>query len=177
MPPSPPVVSIVGKSDSGKTTLIVRLIPLLRARGYRIGTIKHSSHDFDVDRPGKDSHRHKTAGADAVMVAGPERIAMVKDVVDPELDDLIAYFNDMDLVLVEGYKRAGNPKIEICRAERSTAPLCLDDPNLVAMVTDLAIDRPDLLVFAPDDVHGLADFIETRFMQKPVAVAGAGKQP
>jgi molybdopterin-guanine dinucleotide biosynthesis protein B len=177
MPLRPPIVAIVGKSNSGKTTLIERLIPSLKARGHRIGTIKHSHHDFDLDRPGKDSHRHKSAGAEAVMMAGPGRIALIKDAADPQPADLVGYFRDMDLVLVEGYKRADNPKIEICRVERSDDPLCLDDPNLVALVTDLAIDRPAVPVFAPDNIQGLADFIEDRFLRRPVVLAGAGKRP
>lgn len=169
---SPPIVSIVGKSNSGKTTLIERLIPALGARGYRIGTIKHSHHDIDLDRPGKDSYRHKSAGAEAVMVAGPGRIALVQDVVDAQLDDLVGYFKDLDLVITEGYKRTSKPKIEICRAARSSAPLCREDPSLVAMVTDLDIEGLTVPAFLPDDIQGLADFIEDRFLSRPAAAAG-----
>jgi molybdopterin-guanine dinucleotide biosynthesis protein B len=173
MPAAPPIVSIVGKSNSGKTTLIERILPVLKARGYRIGTIKHTGHDFDIDHRGKDSHRHKTAGADAVMVAGPGRIALFKDVAAPDLDDLVGYFKDLDLIFTEGYKRAGKPKIEICRAARSTVPLCLADPNLVAMVTDIDIAGITAPVFAPDDIQGLADFIEDRFLRRPAALLSA----
>jgi molybdopterin-guanine dinucleotide biosynthesis protein MobB len=170
----PPIISIVGKSNSGKTTLIERLIPVLGARGYRIGTIKHSHHDIDLDRPGKDSYRHKSAGAEAVMVAGPGRVALVKDVVDAQLDELVDYFQDLDLVITEGYKRTTKPKIEICRAVRSSAPLCREDPSLVAMVTDLNIEDLAVPAFLPDDIQGLADFIERRFLSRSAAAAGGG---
>lgn len=174
MDPSPPIVSIVGKSNSGKTTLIERLIPVLGARGYRIGTIKHSHHDIDLDRPGKDSYRHKEAGAEAVMVAGPNRIALVKDVADAWLDDLVGYFKDLDLIVTEGYKRTTRPKIEVCRAARSGTPLCADDPSLVALVTDLDIEPLPVPVFRLDDIQGLADFIERRFLRRPATAAGGG---
>jgi len=170
----PPIVSIVGKSNSGKTTLIERLIPALSARGYRIGTIKHSHRDIDLDRPGKDSYRHKDAGAEAVMVAGPGRVALVKDVVDAQPDDLVGYFKDMDLIMTEGYKRTANPKIEVCRAVRSSVPLCLEDPSLVAMVTDLNLENLAVPAFLPDDIQGLADFIERRFLSRLAVAAGGG---
>jgi molybdopterin-guanine dinucleotide biosynthesis adapter protein len=170
----PPIVSIVGKSNSGKTTLIERLIPALSARGYRIGTIKHSHHDIDLDRPGKDSYRHKSAGAEAVMVAGPRRIALVKDVADAQIDDLLIYFKGIDLVITEGYKRTTRPKIEVCRAARSETPLCGEDPSLVAMVTDLDLAPLSVPAFLPDDIQGLADFIEHRFLHRPAAAAGGG---
>ena len=101
----PPVISIVGKSESGKTTLIEQLLPELKRRGYRIGVVKHAHHGFDMDRKGKDSYRHKQAGADTVMIASPGRIAMIKDVRGERLDDLIPFFKDMDLLITEGFKR------------------------------------------------------------------------
>ena len=174
MPAPPPIVSIVGKSNSGKTTLIERLIPALKARGYRIATIKHAGHAFDVDRPGKDSHRHKAAGAAAVMVASAGRIALVKDVIEPSLDDLAAYLQDADLIITEGYKRADKPKIEICRRQRSPAPLCLDDPNLVALVTDAAGATGTAPVFGLDDIEALADFLESRFLRR-LALSAASR--
>ena len=101
----PPIISIVGNSDSGKTTLIEKLIPELRHRGYRVGTVKHASHGFDIDRRGKDSWRHHQAGAEIVVVASPEQIAMVKNDPCDSLDCLERYFEGVDLVLAEGFKK------------------------------------------------------------------------
>ncbi|MFC1886651.1 molybdopterin-guanine dinucleotide biosynthesis protein B [Thermodesulfobacteriota bacterium] len=163
----PPIVSIIGKSESGKTTLIEKLIQELKRRGRRIGIIKHASHGFDIDKKGKDSWRHKAAGADTVMVASPGRIAMVKDVPgdcsENELDRLEKYFHDMDLVITEGYKNAKRPKIEVFRPERHKEPVCLNDESLIAIVTDASIetDRP---IFRSNDTINLADMIEKRFL-------------
>ena len=158
-----PIISIVGKSESGKTTLIEKLIPELKKRGYRIGTIKHALHGFQIDREGKDSFRHKAAGADTVIVASPESIAMVQNGSSETLDSVLKYFSDMDIVITEGYKRENKPKIEVFRKEKHREPLCRDDNNLVALVTD---DDMDLNVprFGLEDIKGLADFIEKKFL-------------
>ena len=167
MPNHPPIISIVGKSNSGKTTLIERLVPCLKARGFRVATIKHAGHGFEADHPGKDSHRHKAAGADAVMVASNTRFALIKDAADLSLDDLIFHLGDMDLILTEGYKHADKPKIEVCRAERSHAFMCLDDPQLVALVTDVAVQMEKVPAFGLDEVEALADFIAHRYLRRP----------
>jgi len=120
----PAIVSIVGRSESGKTTLIEKLIPVLTQRGYRIGTIKHTHHAIDIDRSGKDSARHRTAGAETVMLASPGRIAMFKATASEALDGLIRYFDDLDLLITEGYKRENKPKIEVLRAAVGTELLC-----------------------------------------------------
>ena len=158
-----PIISIVGKSESGKTTLIEKLIPELKKRGYRIGTVKHALHGFQIDREGKDSFRHKAAGADTVLVVSPKSIAMVKNGGSRTLDSVSEYFSDMDIVITEGYKRENKPKIEVFRKERHKEPLCRDDNNLVALVTD---DDMDLNVprFGLEDIKGLADFIEKKFL-------------
>lgn len=96
-----PVVVFAGKSDSGKTTLLEKLIAEIKNRGYRIGVIKHTAHGFDMDQPGKDSWRHQKAGADTVLLAAPDSLAMIKKQASASLDDLLAYFEGMDLVLVE----------------------------------------------------------------------------
>lgn len=163
----PPILSIVGASGSGKTTLLEKLIPLLKLRGYRVGTIKHAGHAIDVDQEGKDSFRHKAAGADTVLVASPGRIAMVKDVDPPagcdSLDRLALYLEDMDLILTEGYKREARPKIEIHRTETGKRPLFVGNPDLVAMVTNAEFD-PGVVCFGIDDAAGIVDFIQRRFL-------------
>ena len=162
----PPVISIVGKSESGKTTLIERLIPELKRRGYRIGIVKHAHHGFDMDRKGKDSYRHRQAGADTVMIASPSQIAIIKDVPNECLDDLIPYFSDMDLLITEGFKRDRAPKIEIVRAERHQHPACLEDDTLLAMVSDtpLEVTVPQ---FATTDIQAIAEFIVSRCLPNP----------
>jgi molybdopterin-guanine dinucleotide biosynthesis protein MobB len=159
----PPIVSIVGQSESGKTTLIEKLIPLLTERGYRIGTIKHTHHAVDIDRSGKDSARHRTAGAETVMLASPGRIAMFKATASETLDGLIRYFEDVDLLITEGYKRENKPKIEVLRAAVGSELLCRDDPGLVAVATDADLDV-HVPVFRLDDPAAIAEFIEQRFL-------------
>lgn len=159
----PQVISVVGKSDSGKTTLVTKLIPVLKRRGYKLGIIKHAFHGFDADREGKDSWRHKAAGADTVMVASPGRIAMVKDEAEDSLDDLARYFDDMDIVITEGYKREDKPKIEIFRRGKHTTPLCSKEDNLIAFVTDTDAD-PGVPRFGLEDVEGIVDLIERLYL-------------
>ena len=160
----PPVLSIVGKSESGKTTIIEKIIPALKRRGYRVGIVKHAHHGFEMDRKGKDSYRHRQAGADTVMVASPGQVAMVKTVAGECLDDLVGFFSDMDILISEGFKRDSAPKIEVYRQERHDQPACLADDSLLAMVTDtpLNISVPR---FASDDIDGITDFIENRFLK------------
>ncbi|MDL2275227.1 molybdopterin-guanine dinucleotide biosynthesis protein B [Desulfosarcina sp. OttesenSCG-928-G10] len=159
----PPVVSIVGKSESGKTTLIEKLIPVLKSRGLRIGVVKHAHHGFDLDQKGKDSERHQAAGAEVVMVASPDRIAMVRKMENPRLSDLIPFFGDVDLLISEGFKTDKAPKIEIFRPERHARPACLGDDTLVAMVSDAAID-PGVPLFSTADIQAIANFVIARFL-------------
>jgi molybdopterin-guanine dinucleotide biosynthesis protein B len=159
----PPIVSIVGRSESGKTTLIEKLIPVLRQRGYRIGTIKHTHHAIDIDRSGKDSARHRTAGAETVMLASPGQIAMFKATASEALDGLIRYFDDVDLLITEGYKRENKPKIEVLRAAVGSELLCRHDPVLIAVATDANLDV-HVPVFRLNDPASIADFIEQRFL-------------
>lgn len=161
----PAVLSIVGKSESGKTTLIEKLIPRLKERGYRIGVVKHAHHGFTMDHEGKDSYRHRQAGADTVMIAASGQIALIKDAASEQLDDLIPYFHDVDLLITEGFKRDRAPKIEVFRSTRHRHPACLEDDTLVAMVTDIPFDRP-VPQFAPDDIAAITDCIVTRLLAR-----------
>ncbi|NQT09784.1 MAG: molybdopterin-guanine dinucleotide biosynthesis protein B [Desulfobacteraceae bacterium] len=159
----PPIISIVGKSGSGKTTLIEKIIPELKRRGYKIGTVKHAYHGFDIDQKGKDSWRHKEAGADMVIVASPGKIAMVKDSNCKSLECLEKYFHDMDIIIVEGYKRENKPKIEIFRSSTHKKPLCREDNNLIALVTDSNIDLK-VPKFGLEEIDNLVGFIEKKYL-------------
>ena len=163
-----PILSVVGKSDSGKTTLLEKLIPELTRRGWRVATVKHDSHGFEVDHPGKDSYRHKQAGAHTAVIASPWRLAMIRDVErDLTLDEIRDRFvQDVDLVLSEGYKNDRQPKIEVFRPEQHDEPICKRSDGLVALVSDADIDL-DVPRFGLDDAAGLAGFIETRFLEQP----------
>lgn len=159
----PPIISVVGKSGSGKTTLIEKLIPELKKRGYRIAVIKHAFHQFDIDKEGKDSWRHRAAGADTVIVASQGRIAMVKNHNSEKIDTMKAYFSDTDMVITEGYKRENKPKIEIFRAAAHTEPLCRGNSDLIALVTDTDADL-NVPRFGLEDIEKLADFIEEKYL-------------
>ncbi len=158
----PALVAIVGKSDSGKTTLIERLLPELRKLGLRVGTVKHDAHGFEIDHPGKDSWRHGQAGAEAYAISSPGRLAFVARL-DEELPlGALArrYFDGFDLVLAEGYKRSAAHRIEVFRAAAGHAePLCAAGEAL-ALVTDT--DWPHEQRFTLDDPAGLARFIAVR---------------
>ncbi len=155
-----PVLSIVGRSNSGKTTLMEKLIAALTHRGLRVGAIKHSHHQPDMDTPGKDSWRHKQAGAAASLLVGPEQMLMVQDVGEDLTPRLLAdrYFAGFDLLLVEGYASLPGNKIEVVRAERSTHLRCHPD-ELLAVVTDLSCVHAGLPRFGLDDIEDLCEFI------------------
>ena len=160
-------MSIVGRSNTGKTTLIEKLIPELRRRGYRVATIKHNIHGFDIDHEGKDSWRHKEAGARLTVIASPQRIAVIEDVSkDYELSELRdRYIRDVDIILSEGFKGNPHPKIEVVRSEMKHDPLCSAEDNLVGIVSDEPVDRgvPCLDI---NDVQGIANLIEDRFLKE-----------
>ena len=123
-----PVVSVVGKSGVGKTTALEKVIAELKSRGYRVGTVKHDTHGFDVDKPGKDSWRHARAGSDIVVISGPRKMALIQQLSrEMPLDKIVSLMGEVDLVLTEGYKLGDKPKIEITRRERGTELLCQRD--------------------------------------------------
>jgi molybdopterin-guanine dinucleotide biosynthesis protein MobB len=166
---SVPVVSVVAKSGTGKTTLLEKLIRVLKQRGYRVGAIKHDAHRFDIDREGKDSWRLTQAGADTMVISSPAKLAMVKQHTaenEPGPADIVAaYFGDVDIVLTEGYKKNTFPKIEVHRSERSHSLLCrgdANDPMLMAVASDETLEL-DVPVFNIDDPEGICDLIENRF--------------
>lgn len=161
-----PVVTLIGKSKSGKTTLLEKLIPALRQKGYRVGTVKHHSHPgFEIDQPGKDSWRHAQAGSQHVVIAAPDKIASYRFVeAGLSLDDVLAEFQDVDIVLVEGYQRAGKPAIEIVRAERGLE-LVGSVEQWIAVATDTRLDIA-AIQFDLDDIEGIATMLEGRFLKR-----------
>ncbi len=162
-----PVVSFVGKSGSGKTTLIEKIIPELIRKGWRVATIKHSRHGFDIDREGKDSWRHRKAGARMTVMSSPEQIAVIEN---PERDLYIEelrdrYIHGVDIVLTEGFKGNAYPKIEVFRSVLKREMLCSKEDNLIAVAgdEDMNIDVPCLNI---DDAEGIAQLIIDLFLDK-----------
>ncbi len=152
---------VTGWKNSGKTGLMERLVAEITARGLRVSTVKHAHHRFDVDQPGKDSYRHRQAGAAQVLLASRNRVALMtelRDAEEPSLTDLLAQLAPCDLVLIEGYKRDRHPKIEAHRAATGQPLIAPGDPTIRAVASDAApvLDRP---VFHLDDTRALADFI------------------
>jgi len=160
-----PVVSVVGKSGVGKTTLIEKLISEAKKRGIKVATIKHDAHSFEIDYPGKDSWRHFHAGAEAVVISSQEKVALIERVnQEKKLDELIAMLPPVDLVLTEGYKTDKRPKIEVHRKEVYPEILCREN-ELIAIATDEALPL-NVPQFSLDDAKGLIDAIEDWFLRQ-----------
>ncbi len=165
-------ISFVAWSGTGKTTLIEKVIGELKLRGYRVGAVKYDSHEFDIDKPGKDSFRMTAAGADVMILASAMQFAMVKkhDAL-PAIDEVLGkYFEDMDVILVEGLKKSGLPKIEIHREEMGNSLICRGedyDPHLIAVASNVPLDL-DVPHYDINDVAGIADFIEDNVIRKAV---------
>ena len=155
------IYGIVGWKNAGKTGLMERLVTEITGRGFTVSTVKHAHHTFDVDHPGKDSHRHRVAGASEVLLASRKRVALMQELreaEEPSLQELLARLNPVDLVLVEGYKRDTHLKVEAHRAETGNALIAPEDPTIRAVASDapLELDRP---VFDLNDTAAVADFI------------------
>jgi molybdopterin-guanine dinucleotide biosynthesis protein B len=155
------IIAIAGYSGSGKTTLIEKLIPELVMEGLKVSLIKHAHHEFDVDQPGKDSWRHRHAGASEVMIGSSNRWALMHELrgaPEPSLDDLLKHLSPCDVVIVEGWKFNSIPKVEVHRKLADKPLLFTDDKNVIAIATDepLATELPQ---FGLEDAHGVAQFI------------------
>jgi molybdopterin-guanine dinucleotide biosynthesis protein B len=169
------VLGLVGWSGSGKTTLLTAMLPLLRARGLRVSTIKHAHHGFDIDRPGKDSYRHRAAGAHEVLVASGTRWALLHELdgAEPRLEDLLRRLSPVDLVLVEGFKSGTCAKLEVHRPALGQPPIWPGRADIVAVASDVALpacDRPVLRLDDPGQVVDWATvFLHTSVLTLPTA--------
>lgn len=155
------IYGVTGWKNAGKTGLMERLVTEITGRGITVSTVKHAHHTFDVDHPGKDSHRHRVAGATEVLLASRNRFALMhelRDEEEPTLEDLLAKLLPVDLVLVEGYKRDRHPKVEAFRAETGNDLIAPGDPSIRAVASDtpMELDRP---VFDLNDTTAIANFI------------------
>ncbi|HBS40448.1 MAG TPA: molybdopterin-guanine dinucleotide biosynthesis protein B [Rhodobacteraceae bacterium] len=155
------IYGVTGWKNAGKTGLMERLVAEITSRGFSVSTIKHAHHSFDVDHPGKDSHRHRVAGAQEVLLASKNRIALMQELRDheePELAHLLTRLSPVDLVLIEGYKRDRHPKIEAHRSATGQPLIAPGDDTIRAVASDvpLTLERP---VFDLDDTTALADFV------------------
>ncbi len=162
-----PILSIVGKSDSGKTTLLEKVVRELTDRGYRIGTVKHDAHSFEIDHEGKDSWRHKHSGAKLTVISSASQVALVSDADhDQSLNEIRDKFIwGVDLIISEGYKRETHPKVEVFRSELRRELLCKADENLIAIAGDPSHPPAGIPVFDINDPGPLCDFIEDRFLR------------
>ncbi len=153
---------VTGWKNNGKTTLVERLVTEIAARGITVSTVKHAHHAFDLDQPGKDSWRHREAGAREVMVSGGARWALMHELRgedEPPLADLLARLSRVDLVIIEGYKRDPHRKIEVRRAAAAQSLIAEGDPSIRALATDTPLDAFDRPQFDLDDIASIADFI------------------
>jgi molybdopterin-guanine dinucleotide biosynthesis protein B len=156
------VFGLAGWSGSGKTTLVTKLLPALNRRGLSVSTVKHAHHTFDIDQPGKDSWLHRQGGAQEVLVASEKRWALMHELrgaPEPSLDELLRHLSPVDLVLVEGFKRAPHPKLEIHRPSIGKPLLAPEDAAIIAVASDAPLPGLHLPVFALDNVEAIASFI------------------
>lgn len=155
------IYGVTGWKDAGKTGLMERLVAEITGRGFSVSTIKHAHHAFDIDQPGRDSYRHRKAGANEVLLASGKRVALMQELrgaPEPSLEELLGRLSPVDLVLIEGYKRERHPKIEAFRKEPRNPLIAANDETIraVASDTELTLDRP---VFDLNDTQAIADFV------------------
>lgn len=156
------IFGLVGWSGSGKTTLLVKLLPELIGRGLSVSTMKHTHHNVDIDRPGKDSFEHRRAGASEVLITGAKRWALLhenRDGAEPSMDELLARLSDVDLVLIEGFKAHRHHKLEVFRPAVGKPMLAADDPTIVAVASDTVLGDIGRPVIDLDDINAVADFV------------------
>jgi len=164
------VFGFAGYSGSGKTTLIENVIPVLVDQGLRVSLVKHAHHAFDVDQPGKDSYRHRKAGATEVMLTSAKRWVLMHEVTgqpEPELPQQLRRMSPCDIVLVEGFKKQPMPKLEIHRKAHGAPFLYLEDPHIIGIATDETVDT-DMPQFALDDYQTIAAFVLTNAAQMDI---------
>lgn len=161
-----PVFSIVGKnSNTGKTTVLCNIIQELKKRGYRVATIKHDVHGFEIDHPGKDTWKHGQAGSDIVMISSPEKFAMIEKVQrEYTLDEIVSKIDNVDVIITEGYKRENKPKLEVYRREAAECLLC-EEKELFGLVTDTPFENK-VPQFSFEEVGKLVDYIVELFLVK-----------
>ena len=156
------IIGLAGWSGSGKTTLLTKVIPLIVARGLKVSTVKHAHHSFDTDRPGKDSHTHRMAGATEVLVGSADRWAVVHELrgeAEPTLPALLRKASPVDIVLVEGYKGESHPKLEVYRAANGKPLLHPGDPAIVAVASDTPLSGVRIPVLDLNDIEGITDIL------------------
>lgn len=157
------MIGLAGWSGSGKTTLLAKLIPVLIARGHTVSTVKHAHHDFDIDTPGKDSHTHRLAGAREVLVSSARRWALMHELrgePEPTLNELLAHVAPVDFVIVEGFKRATHPKIEVHRSGVGRPLLYPEDPDIFAIASDAPPKDARIPAANIDDIEAIADLVD-----------------
>lgn len=153
---------VVGWKNTGKTGLVERLVTDIVGRGFTVSTVKHAHHRFDIDHPGRDSHRHREAGATQVLLSSPVRWALMHELRgarESELDDLLPRLSPVDLVLVEGFKLHGHSKVETSRLEVAKPLLALNDPTIRAVASEAIHDGLQIPIFGLNDTASIADFI------------------
>jgi molybdopterin-guanine dinucleotide biosynthesis adapter protein len=163
------IIGLAGWSGSGKTTLVTSVIPVLVGRGLRVATVKHAHHEFDIDQPGKDSWRHRAAGASEVAIVSSRRWAIVHELgndVEPPLADMLEKLSPVDLVIIEGFKRHAHPKLEVYRAVVGKPLLHPGDDCIVAVATDKPLPQAQVPVLMLDDIEGIANALQAEALPR-----------